>query len=177
MTRQENPSKVRQDRTHRADQTDERTTHSSHEHVLRRTAIPTGLLLCRPRTGRRSNQIPGFRGTRSWGKRSSMKGRVQAHVRSRGAGQGGWSVCRTRSETGVKAVRAAGRTGATGSSAGRKHFCCHMGTPSFTICLLIQSHPVWKENSFSFLLFLAFGQIRLRPTLCLIFPEHLNRRT
>ena len=33
------------------------TTHSSHEHVLRRTAIPTGLLLCRPRTGQAGDQI------------------------------------------------------------------------------------------------------------------------
>lgn len=48
-------------------------THSSHEHVLRRTTIPTGLLLCRPRTGWRSNQSPCLRGTRSWGKRSSMR--------------------------------------------------------------------------------------------------------
>lgn len=30
---------------------------SSHEHVLRRTAIPTGLLLCRPRTGQAGDQI------------------------------------------------------------------------------------------------------------------------
>lgn len=90
------------------------TTHSDHEHVLRRTAIPTGLLLCRPRTGRRSNQIPCFRGTRSWGKRSSMKVCVQTHVCNRGEGQVSWSVCRTRSETGVKAVRAAGQRGAGG---------------------------------------------------------------
>lgn len=57
-------------------------THTSHEHVLRRTTIPTGLLLCRPRTGRRSNQSPCFRGTRSWGKRSSMRGCVRAHASS-----------------------------------------------------------------------------------------------
>lgn len=68
-------------------------THSSHEHVLRRTTIPTGLLLCRPRTGWRSNQSPCLRGTRSWGKRSSMRD-VHTHPKPRwrasgtAAGQG-----------------------------------------------------------------------------------------
>lgn len=96
---------VRHNRMERGGRTDGRTT-PYHEHVLRRTATPTGLLLCRPRTGRRSNQSPCFRGTRSWGKRSSMKGCVRTHTCNRGQGQVGWSVCRTRSETGVKAMRA-----------------------------------------------------------------------
>lgn len=65
---------------HRTGRTHERTTHSGQERVLRRTATPTGLLLCRPRTGGRSNQSPCFRGTRSWGKRSSMEGCVQTHT-------------------------------------------------------------------------------------------------
>lgn len=73
-------------------------THISHEHVLRRTTIPTGLLLCRPRTGRRSNQSPCLRGTRSWGKRSSMR-----------------DVCTHTSETQVK-----GKWAGTAAGQGQK---------------------------------------------------------
>lgn len=131
----EKPRRVQQNRMARAGCTDERTRpHSSHERVLRRTATPTGLVLCRPRTGRRSNQSPCFRGTRSWGKRSGMKGCVQTHTP---ATEGKWAGA--SAEQGQKRVTAVKAPGLLGRGSWRqfywnKIFCCLRVTTSRTIC-------------------------------------------
>lgn len=124
--------------------------HTAVEHVLRRTATPTGLVLCRPRTGRRSNQSPCFRGTRSWGKRSSMEGGVQTHTPAT-EGKDKWAGA--SAEQGQKQESRHGGPGAKGGGWRTRTgppLCCPMATTA--------NHRVWKGECFSFLFFLAKGQ-------------------
>ena len=80
---------------------------------------------------------------------------MQTLVCNRGEGQVSWSVCRTRSETGVKAVRAAGKRGAGGSFTGIQYSAV-LGY-HFIYCLLANQEPSSLERKKIFFLSAFFG--------------------
>lgn len=79
----------------------------------------------------------------------------------------GWSVCRTRSETAVKALRAQG----WGRGLEALVLEQHCAVPWLPLLISVSA----RENV-SLFFFLAKDQIKLSPSFCLLFPEHLKKR-
>lgn len=96
---------------------------------------------------------------------------ANTHTCNRGQGQVGWSVCRTRSETGVKALRALGK-GALEAVFLEKTSRCGMITTSYTTA---NEEPSYMEGQTflfsSFWLLVSKTQFKF-----LFFLEHLNER-
>lgn len=152
--------------------------HSSHEHVLRRTTIPTGLLLCRPRTGRRSNQSPCLRGTRSWGKRSSMRGGC-THIRNpvkgkqagSAVGQGQKEELHQKQDSGLEAPRWLLQNVKAGGSLNWNKHSAVTGYQAMYY-MLIKSYHGWKET----FLFLQDHRELGPVVFYLVSLEHLNEK-